>query len=98
MAKRKKDKGTNNDLQNITHKSKDRVTRTPLKINLYLINKHIFDNRRYKWSEALCKVCNGSYHEQKLKEHLFRSSYLKDFGHNDNKSHSQQYGMLNLLV
>jgi hypothetical protein len=27
----KKDKGTNNDLQNITHKIKDRVTRTPLK-------------------------------------------------------------------
>ena len=28
MAKRKR---TNNDLQNITHKTKDRVTRTPLK-------------------------------------------------------------------
>ena len=27
----KKDKGTNNDLQSITHKTKDRVTRTPLK-------------------------------------------------------------------
>jgi hypothetical protein len=27
----KKDKRTNNDLQNITHKTKDRVTRTPLK-------------------------------------------------------------------
>jgi hypothetical protein len=26
----KKDKRTNNDLQNITHKTKDRVTRTPL--------------------------------------------------------------------
>ena len=25
------DKSTNNDLQNITHKIKDRVTRTPLK-------------------------------------------------------------------
>jgi len=25
-------KGTNNDLQNITHKTNDRVTRTPLKI------------------------------------------------------------------
>ena len=31
MGKRKKDKRTNNDLQNITHKTKDRVTRTPLK-------------------------------------------------------------------
>jgi len=30
MAKR-----TNNNLQNITHKTKDRVTRTPLKIDLY---------------------------------------------------------------
>ena len=28
---KKKDKRTNNDLQNITHKAKDRVTRTPLK-------------------------------------------------------------------
>ena len=27
----KKDKRINNDLQNITHKTKDRVTRTPLK-------------------------------------------------------------------
>ena len=27
----KKDKGTNNDLQNITPKTKDRVTRAPLK-------------------------------------------------------------------
>ena len=29
----KKDKGTNNILQNITHKTKDRVTRTPLKLS-----------------------------------------------------------------
>jgi len=28
---KKKDKRTNNDLQNITNKTKDRVTRTPLK-------------------------------------------------------------------
>ena len=28
---KKKNKRTNNDLQNITHKSQDRVTRTPLK-------------------------------------------------------------------
>jgi len=31
MAKIRKDKGTNNDLQNITDKTKDRETRTPLK-------------------------------------------------------------------
>ena len=31
MAKRKKNKRINNDLQNITHKTKDRVTWTPLK-------------------------------------------------------------------
>jgi hypothetical protein len=31
MAKRQRTKRTNNDLQNITHKTKDRVTRTPLK-------------------------------------------------------------------
>ena len=30
-GEKKKDKRTNNDLQNITHTSKDRVTRTPLK-------------------------------------------------------------------
>ena len=31
MAKQKKDKRTNNDLQNITQKTKDRAPRTPLK-------------------------------------------------------------------
>jgi hypothetical protein len=31
MTKRERTKGTNNDLQNITHENKDRVTRTPLK-------------------------------------------------------------------
>jgi len=31
MAKKKQDKRTNNDLQNITHKTNDRGTRTPLK-------------------------------------------------------------------
>ena len=31
MVKKKKDKMTNNDLQNITHKTKDQVTQTPLK-------------------------------------------------------------------
>ena len=31
-SQRQKDKGTNNDLQNITQKTKDRATRTPLKI------------------------------------------------------------------
>jgi hypothetical protein len=31
MAKKKKDKMTKNDLQNITQKIKNRVTRTPLK-------------------------------------------------------------------
>jgi hypothetical protein len=31
MVKIKRDKKTNNDLQNNTHKTKDRVTRTPLK-------------------------------------------------------------------
>jgi len=30
-GQKKKDKFTNNDLQNITHKAKERVTRTPLK-------------------------------------------------------------------
>jgi hypothetical protein len=29
--KKKKDKKTNNDLQNITHSTKDRITRTPQK-------------------------------------------------------------------
>jgi hypothetical protein len=30
-SQKKKDKKTNNDLQNTTHKTKERVTRTPLK-------------------------------------------------------------------
>ena len=34
---KKKDKRTNNDIQNITHKTKDRVTWTPLKTGV----KHI---------------------------------------------------------
>jgi hypothetical protein len=36
MAKRQKDKTTNNDPQNITQKTKDRVTRTPLKSGVEL--------------------------------------------------------------
>jgi hypothetical protein len=31
MTKRKKDKGTNNDLQNTSYKSKDWATRSPLR-------------------------------------------------------------------
>ena len=31
MSKKKNNKRKNNDLQNITHKTKDRLTRTPLK-------------------------------------------------------------------
>ena len=31
MAKKKKEKRTNNDIQNIAHRTKDGVTRTPLK-------------------------------------------------------------------
>jgi len=34
MAKRKKDNKTNNDKQNITQKTNDRATRTPLKIGV----------------------------------------------------------------
>ena len=36
MAKNKKDKRTNNVLQNISQKTKDRATRTPLKKTYYL--------------------------------------------------------------
>jgi hypothetical protein len=44
MAKRKKHKRTNNDLQRSTkhtHKTKDRVTRTPLKIGRVISPSHI---------------------------------------------------------
>ena len=37
----KKDKRKNNDLQNITDKTKDRVTWTPLKYNTYSYNKQL---------------------------------------------------------
>ena len=37
MAKRKKCKRTNNDLQNITQKTKERATRTPLKDEVELM-------------------------------------------------------------
>ena len=46
MDKRKKYKRTNNDLQNITHKTKDRVTRTPLKTRGEL-----------RYSEVKSKIC-----------------------------------------
>jgi hypothetical protein len=36
MTKRKRDKGTNNDLQNITQKIKDRTTRAPQKTEFEL--------------------------------------------------------------
>jgi hypothetical protein len=52
MAKRKKVQKDKQRSTKHTHKSKDRVTRTPLKINLYLKNKYLFDYRLYKWSEA----------------------------------------------
>jgi len=32
---KKMDKSTNNDSQNITHKTKDRITRAPLKQTIY---------------------------------------------------------------
>jgi hypothetical protein len=35
-GQKKKDKRTNNDLQNTTHKPKDRATRTPLKTGVNL--------------------------------------------------------------
>ena len=34
IAKRKKSKRTNNDLQDITHKTKDRITRNPFKAGI----------------------------------------------------------------
>jgi hypothetical protein len=45
MAKNKKDKRTNNDLQNITQKTKDRVTRIPLRVMLdQIIYNKIYHN------------------------------------------------------
>ena len=46
---KKTDKGTNNDLQNIAHKTKDRVTRTPLKTGSVL-----------KYSRRVCSSCYTS--------------------------------------
>ena len=41
----KKDKRTNNDLQNITQKTKDRVTRIPLRVMLdQIIYNNIYHN------------------------------------------------------
>jgi len=48
MAKRKRQR-TNNDLQNITHKTKDRVTRTPLKTGGELM-----------WSGRVISSCSTS--------------------------------------
>ena len=38
-GQKKKDKRTNNDLQNITHKTKDQVARTPLKTTYRVASK-----------------------------------------------------------
>jgi hypothetical protein len=37
-GQKKKDKRTNNDLQNTTHKTNERVTRTPLKLMVNIYN------------------------------------------------------------
>ena len=49
MAKKKKYKRTNNDLLNTTHKTKDRVTRTPLKTGVEL-----------RCSGRVCSFCSTS--------------------------------------
>ena len=52
--KKKKDKRINNDLQNITQKTKDRVTRNPLKTegNVYVL--------LHKWHPS-CYSCKGRF-------------------------------------
>jgi hypothetical protein len=63
MAKRKKHKRTNNDLQWSTthaHKTKDRVTRTPLKIGRVISPSHICVGRCFlfcPFSFGYCVVC-----------------------------------------
>jgi hypothetical protein len=52
---KKKDKRTNNDLQNITHKTKDRVARTPLKTGGEVFMK----NGTYPWSFVTQILHNG---------------------------------------
>ena len=37
MVKTKKDKRTNNDLQNTTHKTKDRVTHVPCRVQIVFL-------------------------------------------------------------
>ena len=51
----KKDKGTNNDLQNITHKNKDRLTRTPPKIG---VNSGAPEGPRHLPMEIQVMACN----------------------------------------
>jgi len=38
-GQKKKDRMTNNDLQNTTHKTQDRVTRIPLKVSTPVLRK-----------------------------------------------------------
>ena len=47
-GKKKKDERTNNNLQNITHKTKDRVIRTPLKTGGEL--------RCFGWESSSCST------------------------------------------
>ena len=41
MAKRKKDRKTNNDLKNTVQKTKDRTTQTPLRSTYATMQKHL---------------------------------------------------------
>jgi hypothetical protein len=46
----KTDKRTNNNLQNITHKTKDRVTRLPLKTGVVEVYRNVY---RYKQDNGI---------------------------------------------
>jgi len=47
-GQKKEDKRTNNDLQNITKKTKDRATRTPLKSEVKLGAPEVYRNLKTK--------------------------------------------------
>ena len=67
--KRKKDKGTNNDLQNTTQKTKDRVTGTPPKTRGEL-----------GWSERIDSSCSisGTHRVTAVILHMLECCYISN--------------------
>ena len=66
-GQKKKNKRTNNDIQNITHKTKDRLTRIPLKTNEYYFTRS-FASIKHSLKKKIKKVIDDSYSKKTLEK------------------------------